>query len=105
MKIKAIILGLFAMTIAFAGQAQTTPKVANRQVNQQERIRSGYKSGALTKKETAKLQAQQAHIQRSKKRAKADGRVTAKERAMLHRKQNRANKNIYRQKHDSQSRK
>ena len=51
MKIKAIILGLFAMTIAFASQAQTTPKVANRQVNQQKRIRSGYKSGALTKKE------------------------------------------------------
>ena len=105
MKLKVIIFGLFVFGFAFAGEAQTaTPKVKDRQVNQQKRIRQGAKSGELTKKEAVKLQAQQKHIQRTKKRAKADGKVTKKERAKIHNKQNKASKNIRRQKHDKQGR-
>lgn len=93
-------------TILLAGSiaaAQTaTPKVTERQVNQQKRIQQGVKSGELTKKEAVRLQTQQARIQATKKNAKSDGVVTAKERAKLNAMQNKASRNIYRQKHDDQ---
>ncbi|MEM8906460.1 MAG: hypothetical protein AAGD05_01335 [Bacteroidota bacterium] len=101
MKIKVLLFGLFLLGFAFSTQAQTaTPKVVDRQVTQQKRIQQGVRSGELSKKETVRLQKQQRHINRSKKRAKADGVVTKKERAQLHRKQNRASKNVYRAKHN-----
>ncbi len=96
-------------TLLLAGSmsyAQTaTPKVTDRQVNQQKRIQQGIKSGELTKKEVAGLQAQQARIQGAKVAAKSDGVVTAKERAKINSMQNKASRNIYRQKHDGQMRK
>ncbi|MEL6865899.1 MAG: hypothetical protein AAFP19_15850 [Bacteroidota bacterium] len=106
MKFRIGIISFFLLTFIFSTQAQTvTPKVAQRQVSQQKRIKQGVAQGDLTKREATKLQAQQAHIHRTKKRAKADGVVTKKERARIHKKQNRASKQIYRQKKDRQVRK
>lgn len=86
-------------------EAQTrTPKVTERQVNQQQRINQGVESGELTRREAGKLQTQQAKVQRTKTKAKADGVVTQGERAKIHRQQNVASRNIYRQKHDGQKR-
>jgi hypothetical protein len=96
-----------AMTLLIAGSAvaQTnTPVVDQRQQNQKERIREGVKSGELTKKEAAKLRAEQRAIRAEKRMAKADGKVTAAERAKLRRDQNRASADIYKQKHDAQKR-
>ncbi|MFN8287904.1 MAG: hypothetical protein U0V74_14200 [Chitinophagales bacterium] len=93
-------LGMFASNLF----AQGTPKVHNRQVNQQERIQQGRKSGELTRGETVALEAEQAKIQHDKKAAKADGVVTPEERAKLKHEQRRANRHVYRQKHDGQSR-
>lgn len=103
---KSIFLSLlFAFGFALVGQAQTaTPNATKRQIKQQKRINQGVKSGELTKKEVIQLQAQQKHVQKTKKRAKADGVVTKKERAKIARKQARASKNINRQKHDGQKR-
>ena len=98
-----LFFGLSLSTISVQAQS-ATPGVTKRQVKQQARIQQGKKSGELTKPETVKLQAQQAHIKRSKKRAKADGVVTRRERAKLHRKQNRASRNIKSEKHDRQDR-
>ncbi|PHN06857.1 hypothetical protein CRP01_10580 [Flavilitoribacter nigricans DSM 23189 = NBRC 102662] len=82
-----------------AASAQTaTPKVADRQVNQQKRIIKGAKDGEVSKKEAVRLERQQKRINRSKKRAKADGEVTKKERAKLHARQNKASRNIKRAK-------
>jgi hypothetical protein len=86
-----------------ASYAQTaTPRVAKRQIHQQQRIKEGVKSGALTKPEAARLEAREAKIQHDKNVAKSDGRVTPKERAKLNREENRASRKIYRQKHDAQ---
>ena len=105
MKLKFLILGFLVFGLSLASQAQTaTPKVVKKQIKQQKRIHKGVKSGALTKKETIKLQKQQKHINRTKRKAKSDGVVTKKERAKIHRKQTRASKNIYKQKHDKQRR-
>lgn len=87
-----------------SAQSKATPRASKRQVKQQGRIQQGRRSGELTRKETVKLQAQQAHIHRTKRRAKSDGIVTRRERAQINRKQNRANRNIRRQKNDAQKR-
>ena len=106
MKAKILLFGLFFFGFAMISQAQTaTPKVKDRQINQQKRIKQGIKSGELSKRETLRLQKQQASVQRTKKRAKADGVVTKKERARIHHKQNKTSKNIYRAKHNNRNRK
>ncbi len=96
---------LALVSVSFTGIAQTkTPRVRERQENQQKRIAGGIESGELTARETVKLEAREAKIQSDKKEAKADGVVTVRERAKLHREQNRASRAIYRQKHDAQTR-
>ncbi len=92
------------VSIGSAAFAQTTPRVKERQINQQKRIADGVGSGELTAKETRNLEAREVKIQHDKREAKADGVITAKERVKLHREQSRASRAIYRQKHDAQSR-
>ena len=106
MKIKVLIIGMFLFGFGISAQAQKcgTRSVKKTQIKQQKRIQHGIKSGELTRKEAVGLQAQQVHINRTKKRAKADGIVTPKERAIIGKKQYKASKNIYRQKHDAQAR-
>jgi hypothetical protein len=99
MKIQKLFLGLVFILFAMGAQAQTaTPKVKDRQVNQQKRIVKGAKAGEVNKQEAIRLEKQQKRINRSKKRAKADGQVTKKERAVLHARQNKASRNIRRAK-------
>lgn len=87
-------------------EAQTaTPRVRERQINQQQRIKQGVKSGELTTGEALRMEARQAKIQHDKKVAKSDGIVTPQERAKLNREQSNASRKIYRQKHDAQKRK
>ena len=89
--------------VALIVSAQTaTPGVTERQVNQQERIKEGVKSGELNKRETRRLEMREAKIQHDKKVAKSDGVVTSGERAKLQREENRTSRAIYRQKHDAQ---
>lgn len=106
MKIRIIAIALFLSAAAVTAHAQTaTPGVTSSQVHQTKRIAQGVKSGELTRKERKALARQQRRINRSKKVAKADGMVTPKERAVLNARQKNASRNIYRQKHDGQSRK
>ena len=102
---KKLIL-IFAMIggISFLAKAQTTPKVAKTQAKQSVRIAQGVASGELTRREAKQLKRQQKHIQVEKRIAKADGVVTRKERAHIRHDQRVANRSIYRQKHDNQSR-
>lgn len=104
---KTVKLIIAALALAYAGGAMgqtATPHATKRQVKQQARIQEGVRSGELTRKEAAGLQMQQAKIQHDKKVAKSDGVVTPAERRKLHRQQKRANRAIYTQKHDAQSR-
>ena len=101
---------VFALSAASLARAQapspagnaSTPRIDQREANQQKRIDQGVASGQLTQKEADKLNKQQAGIQKQEDKAKADGVVTKKERAKLTHRQNKADRAIKRNKHDRQ---
>ena len=102
--IKTATLALAAALVALPALAQTTstPRVDQRQANQERRIQEGVKSGQLNEKEAARLQKGQARVQKAEDKAAADGKVTAKERARIEKMQDRESKRIAREKHDKQ---
>lgn len=105
MKLSTGVLTVTAATLfvpLFALAQPSTPRVDQRQANQERRIEQGVQSGALTARESARLERGQAHVQVLEDHAKADGKVTGKERSELARAQNRQSERIYRQKHDAQ---
>ena len=90
-------------TFAQAASSPATPRVDQREANQQARIAKGAASGQLTAKETNRLEKEQAHINHAEAKAKADGKVTKGEHQRLHHMQNAASKDIHQQKHDAQT--
>jgi uncharacterized membrane protein YebE (DUF533 family) len=86
---------------AFA-QTQGTPRIDQRQENQERRIEQGRQSGTLTDKEAARLERGQARVQKMEDKAAADGKVTKKERRRIEHAQDVQSRRIYRQKHDRQ---
>lgn len=77
-----------------------TPRIDQRQLNQDRRIEQGLESGELTHREATRLEHQQMRIERQETAAKADGIVTQGERARLTHQQNKANRNIARKNHN-----
>ena len=103
MKRTSTLLVAVLAAIALPVMAQTsTPKVDQRQANQQQRIDQGVKSGELTGKEAARLEKGQERIQTMEDKAKADGKVTPKERERLQKAQNNQSQKIAHEKHDRQ---
>lgn len=94
------VLSLVLPVLAFA-QANT-PRVDQRQANQEQRIDQGVASGSLTQREANRLDRGQQHVDNMENRAKADGVVTRGERARLHQAQEVQSRRIYTQKHDRQ---
>lgn len=94
-------LGLLVVTTA-AVAGDNTPRVDQRQENQQERIAQGVESGQLNQREASRLEAQQVRNQVAEDRAKSDGVVTPAERARLEAREDRTSRRIHRQKHDGQ---
>jgi hypothetical protein len=102
MKTKSLLATILLSAIAATAFAQTnTPRIDQRQENQQKRIDNGVQSGALTAKETNHLDKREAKIEADKEAAKADGKVTAKERRKLKREENKTSKAIFRKKHNA----
>ena len=93
---------LLAVPLAALAQTPSTPRVDQRQVNQERRIDQGVQSGSLTQKEAANLDKGQAHVQSMENKATADGKVTQKERVRIEQAQDNQSKKVYRQKHDHQ---
>ena len=94
---------LAAASIGAFAQTAATPRVDQREANQQARIANGAASGELTGKETVRLEKELAAINKAEAQAKADGTVTRRERKRLHRMQNAASHDIHHQKHDAQT--
>ncbi len=95
------------LTVVALAQAQAgtrDPLVNKRQHQQMMRIHQGVKSGALTKPEAQQLAHEQMRIRKMERHFKSDGVLTFRERARLQHSLDRASHDIYRQKHDAQTR-
>jgi hypothetical protein len=89
---------MVALALAATGFAQ----VNARRENQQDRIAQGIRSGRLNAGETARLERQEARINREVRsdRAANGGRLTPAERRKVNRQLNRESARIYRLKHN-----
>jgi hypothetical protein len=109
MKRISLSIALVSSLMAASAFAQTapaptaTPRVDQREANQQQRIANGAASGQLTAKETQHLEKEQARVDNAEAKAKSDGVVTAKERRQLQRKQDVASADIRRAKHNNRT--
>lgn len=107
MKTIVQVITITIATALFAGAALAgstdDPRIQQREQNQERRIDQGVASGALTPRETGRLEAQQAKIQQDEQHMKSDGVLTRAERKKLTREQNRASRTIYRKKHNNRT--
>src|SRR5256714_9804017 len=87
----------------FCGSAFAQTGTVQRDVNQQERIEQGLKSGQLTTREASRLEREEAKVERDQARALRDGTLSPAEQARLAREQNKVSRDIYREKHDAQT--
>lgn len=96
-------LAAVALSLPVLAFAQAnTPRVDQRQANQEQRIEQGVTSGSLTQREANRLERGQQRVDNMESRAKADGVVTRQERVRLHQAQDVQSRRIYAQKHDRQ---
>lgn len=92
----------FGTLFSAAALAQTVGDYAQRDINQQQRIEQGLQSGALNTREAARLEGQEARVERMQANALRDGKLSDAERARLNNAENRVSQDIYREKHDGQ---
>lgn len=76
--------------------------IHQRKVDQQDRIANGVKTGRLTPGQTARLEHQEAGINKEERgmRAQDNGHLTKQDRQTIHAQQNQESRRIYRDKHD-----
>lgn len=103
MKIAKTVLTIsISALVASAAMAQGTDTMIQRNINQQERIEKGLESGALNTREAARLEREQAQVERMQSNALKDGKLTDAEKERVKAAQDRVSKDIYREKHDAQ---
>jgi hypothetical protein len=90
--VAAAVAGLFSI----AAGAQTAGSEVQRDVNQQQRIEQGLKSGSLNTREASKLEGGEARIDRMESNAMKDGKLSPAEKARIQRAQNRESREINR---------
>jgi hypothetical protein len=93
--------GIMCMAVSGTALAGTfSPRIDQRQINQDRRIQHGIESGRLTPRQARHLEAQQARIEHREAHMKSDGHFVPAERRQLTHLQNRASRNIYHKKHN-----
>ena len=104
MKTTHALLTALALALPLLASAQTTstPRIDQRQLNQENRIQQGVQSGSLTQKEAANLEKGQTHVQTMENKALSDGKITQKEAQRINETQNKQSRKIEQQKHDQQ---
>lgn len=75
-----------------------------RNINQQNRIEQGARSGQLTNREASRLERGQARLDRGEARAGADGHMGAREQARIQHQENGQSRNIFHGKHNNRTR-
>lgn len=115
MKIETIALTAILVLSPCALLAQTTAltptptpgrndhNIAQRKVDQQQRIGNGVKSGQLTAGETSRLERQEHGINKEERGMKAqdNGKLSKQDRKTIHQQQNQESRRIYRDKHNA----
>jgi hypothetical protein len=102
MKLPQLLVVLVASLFASASFAQTVASEVQRNVNQQQRIENGLKSGQLNTKEAARLEKQEQNISNAEAKALKDGKLSQAEKQHIDQMQNKVSKNINAEKHDGQ---
>lgn len=97
--IPAIVLAFLAIP-AFA---QSAASETQRDVNQQQRIDNGLKSGQLTTREAAGLERQESRVDHAEAGALKDGKLSAAEKSRIQTMQNRSSANISKESHNGQT--
>lgn len=102
---KRVLILVALLVLSIGAMAQDPVNRMNRKERHQLlRIRQGLAQGDLTRREAAQLLANHRMIRRAECSALADGRLDRREQRRLHKMQVRANRMIYWQRHDRQSR-
>src|SRR5215467_6496054 len=102
MKTTAVCVGVIAAGfLSTAAFAQTVQQDQQRDVNQQQRIENGLKSGQLSTREAGQLERQQQHIDKMEAHDLRDGSMSASEQARLNAAQNHASATIAADKHNA----
>jgi len=96
MKSPVLLTSLLLALGALGAQAQTGSGTIQRNVNQQNRIEQGLKSGSLNTQEAGKLEREEARIDQQQAHDLQDGSLSPREREQLRRRQNRASRDIQR---------
>ena len=93
-------------TMSFAAD-EKEGRIKQRKEKQQKRIANGVKSGELNAKETARIEHNEAKLNKEirTERKENGGTLTNKEKAQVNRQQNKISKEIYKEKHDDQTQK
>lgn len=86
------------------GDARFLGRVDRRQARQRHRIREGWESGELTRKELKRLRKGQRRIAQLERRFRADGYLSPRERRVLREALDNASDRIYRKKHNDRYR-
>jgi len=102
----AITAAAFCGSLLIASPAAAEGRIHKRADRQQERIAQGVKSGQLTAGETARLERKEAGLNKEVRgmRQEDGGKLSAADRALVNHQQNQLSRQIYRQKHDAQTR-
>ena len=104
MPFRLTVIAATLAAVVFASQvfAQNAAQPVQRDVNQQNRIEQGLKSGELSTKEAGRLEREEAQIDKMESKALKDGKMTADEQRRINAAQNKVSKDIYDEKHDAQ---
>jgi hypothetical protein len=97
--------GAVAAFLLVAPSAGAAGPIKRRAERQQDRIAQGVKSGALTARETARLEGRESALNHEvhDMRKLDGGKLTPQDKALVNRQQNRLSNQIYNQKHDTQT--
>lgn len=85
-----------------SASSQRAQAETRRNIDQQQRIDNGVRSGSLSNREAANLERGQSHVDRREARAGANGNVSAGEQRRIARADNRQSARIYNKKHNAQ---
>jgi hypothetical protein len=98
---RTTLLACLLLGSGVAAFAQTPATTVQRDVNQQQRIEQGLKSGALNTREAATLEREESRVDRLQANALKDGKLSPAEQARLNAAQNKTSADIYAAKHNN----